>query len=70
MTYGYRSEDQRGACWQCSKRYPACQDHCPDRKKEIEVENIIKEKRIAYNKLVGDLIAHSNYAHRRIMSGK
>lgn len=31
-------------CLNCNKRYPACQDTCPDRAEELAEEEIRKEK--------------------------
>lgn len=31
-------------CLNCKKRYPACQDHCPDRAAELAKERERKEK--------------------------
>ena len=70
MDYWRQPINKRNACWQCDKRYPACQDHCPERQKEIEANNLIKETRQAYIKLRADIIVHSRYTHRRIANGR
>ena len=31
-------------CYKCEKRYPACQDICPDRAAELEEDRAKKEK--------------------------
>ena len=70
MDYWRQPESRRNACFGCTKRYPACQDHCLERKKEIAAEMSIKEKRHAYAKLRGDILEHNRDAHRRIVRGR